>query len=148
MSIGEVRVGDELIISCEPTDAMVEGVSNHYVFIKWPWGERDQSSRARWDGSVALPRSESNPEWANTPWRVEPPPRELKAGSSCMVGIPPSRVLVREVQEYDPPCDLGWLPRPTMGLSVVDARDEDAEDAGYLVHLDGAEPILFERVIG
>jgi hypothetical protein len=146
MLTSEVQAGDELIISCEPADAVITKVTNHYVFIQWPWRARDQSSRAKWDGTLALPRIEASHEWANTPWRVDPSPEELEVGMSCMVGIPRTTVLVRRVYEYDPPRSLGWLPKPTAGVGVVEvgSRQED-EEAGYLVYLDGAEPIVFER---
>jgi hypothetical protein len=147
MPYSEIQAGVDLVISCAPTDTTVARVTNDYVFIHWPWRERDQSSQARWDGLLALPRDESSPEWANTPWRVEPCLAELEVGSSCMVGIPETRVFVREVQEYDPPRSLGWLPKPTAGLSVVEngSRQSD-ENAGYLIYLNGGEPVVFERV--
>jgi hypothetical protein len=90
---------------------------------------------------VALPRDEASYEWTNTPWRTEPAPWNLETGLECTVGIPPTRVMVREVQRYDPPRNLGWLPRPTKGLSVVEAALQDDEDAGYVLYLDGAEPV-------
>lgn len=141
----DFQSGDELVISCEPADAVVARISDFYVFIEWPWRERDESSRMRWDGTLALPRNESSLEWANTPWRVEPSPEELNAGDTCMVGIPPTRIIVRRVYEYDPPRSLGWVPKPTAGLGVVESAMLDNEEAGYLVYLDGAEPISFER---
>jgi hypothetical protein len=141
----EVQVGDEFIISCEPADAVVANVTNRYIFIQWPWGERDEQSRTKWDGTLALPRDESNYEWANTPWRVEPSPAELEVGSSCMVGIPRTRVMVRRVYEFDPPRSLGWLPKPTAGIGVVEVGRREDEEAGYMVYLDGAEPITFDR---
>jgi hypothetical protein len=97
---------------------------------------------------VALPCDELSAEWSNTPWRVEPDPSDLKVGSRCMVGIPPTRVVVREVQEYDPPRSLGWLPKPTIGLSVAEVGDDqDDEDVGYLIYLDGAEPVQVRRAL-
>lgn len=145
MLTSEVQAGDEFAISCEPADAVVARVTNHYVFIQWPWRERDELSRTNWDGTMALPRSEASREWANTPWRVNPSPEELEAGGSCVVGIPRTRVLVRKVYEYDPPCSLGWLPKPTAGVGVVEVGLSDDEEAGYEVYLDGAEPITFEQ---
>src|ERR1700681_4195878 len=68
----EILAGVDLVISCAPANTTVARVTNDYVFIHWPWRERDQSSQARWDGLLALPRDESSPEWANTPWRGEP----------------------------------------------------------------------------
>lgn len=143
----EFQPGEVVSISCEPADAQVVKVTDHYVSLKWPWRELDSSSQMRWNGLLALPRHETNPEWANTPWRVEPDPSELAVGDICMVGIPATRVLVREVQEFDPPRALGWLPKPTLGLSVVEVGDhQDDESAGYLIYVDGAEPIQFHRI--
>lgn len=145
MQAADLQVGDELIIACEPADAVVAKIAHSYVFIRWPWRELDQTSRAKWDGTVALPRIESSQEWGNTPWRVEPSSGELKVGDSCMVGIPPTRVIVRNVKIFDPPRSLGWLPKPTAGADVVEVGRQDDEEAGYMIYLDGAEPISFER---
>jgi hypothetical protein len=143
---GDFRAGEPVMLACEPADAHVARVSGGYAFIEWPWREADPGSRFRWNGQVALPRDAGSREWANTPWRVEPGAGELEAGDACRVGIPPTRVIVRAVRGYVPARDVGWLPRPTLGLSVVPAGDEDDEEAGYLVYLDGAEPVCVTRV--
>jgi hypothetical protein len=75
------------------------------------------------------------------PWRVEPGAGGLEAGDACRVGIPPTWVIVREVRSYVPAKDVGWLPRPVLGLSVVAAGDEGDKEADYLVYLDSAEPV-------
>jgi hypothetical protein len=42
--------------------------------------------------------------------------------------------------------DVGWLPRPTRGLGVVPAGEsENNLEAGYLIYIDGAEPISVIR---
>jgi len=147
MLSSDVHPGEELFVSCEPATAVVVRITSDYVFIRWPWREHDQESRAKWDGTVALPREESSPEWTNTPWRVQPESHKLEVGGRCVVGIPRTRVLVRRIQEYDPPRSLGWLPRPTAGVGVVEAGiGQDDEEAGYVLYLDGAEPIVFERI--
>src|SRR4051794_32558850 len=70
-----------------------------------------------WSGTVAFPVDLESFEWTNTPWRLEPDADSLPQGDSCMVGIPSSPVLVRAVRRFERPWDLGWLPRPTVGLS-------------------------------
>jgi hypothetical protein len=138
----EFKVGEQIVISCEPVDTEVlKKLGDHYC-VKWPWGAVDQQSRFRWDGSMAFPVDDESFEWQNTPWRLEPDPSELVVGASCMVGIPPTRVVVQDVENFDPPRDLGWLPRPTLGLAVVSAGQyQDHPDAGYMLYLDGPEPI-------
>jgi hypothetical protein len=146
MPENDFRVGESLTLACEPADARVASMSTQYVFVEWPWREADPESRARWNGQVALPRSADSREWLNTPWRIEPAVSELEVGDLCLVGIPATSVIVRAVRNYVPAKDVGWLPRPTLGLSVVPAGDyEDDEEAGYIVYLDGAEPISVSR---
>jgi hypothetical protein len=146
MPDGNFRVGELLTLVCPMVDARVAGVGGQYVFIEWPWREVDSDSKARWNGQVALPREIESYEWVNTPWRVEPDPDQLGVGDSCTVGIPATRVIVRAVRNYEPAKDIGWLPRPTLGLAVVPVGEaEDDEDAGFIVYVDGAEPISLTR---
>ncbi|SDN75150.1 hypothetical protein [Actinacidiphila guanduensis] len=146
MPVSDFQVGEPLTLACEPADARVATVWGRYIFIEWPWRQIDPESRVRWNGQVALPREADSGEWANTPWRVEPAADELAVGDSCRVGIPRTRVVVRAVRIYRPAKDVGWLPRPTVALSVVPFGDCDGdEEAGYLVHVDGAEPITAAR---
>lgn len=145
MNYSNFRTGEILTVTCEPTDAYVAKVLGKYVFLEWPWRQVDPGSRFKWNGQVALPRDAGHHEWANTPWRAEPDPGELQADNTCQVGIPPTRVLVRAVHDYAPGRDLGWLPRPTLELSVVSVGDQNDEEAGYMLYLDGAEPISVTR---
>jgi hypothetical protein len=145
MHDNDFRAGESLILVCEPADARVASVSGGYVYLEWPWREADPRSGFRWNGQVALPWDGDSREWANTPWRVEPDTGELERGDTCWVGIPPTRVIVRAVCNYAPAKDVGSLPRPTLGLSVVSVGDEDDGEAGYLVYLDGAEPVSVTR---
>jgi hypothetical protein len=145
MPDSDFRAGELLTLACEPADACIASVSSGYVYIEWPWREVDPGSRFRWNGQVALPWDAGSREWVNTPWRTEPDVGELETGDTCWVGIPPTRVVVRAVLRYSPARDLGWLPRPTLGLSVVAAGDKDDDEAGYLVYLDGAEPVSVTR---
>lgn len=142
----EYRVGDELVVWCDPEDARVADVRGGYVYIEWPWREVDLSSNKRWNGQLAFPRDPDSLEWANTPWRLDPDPSELEVGETCQVGIPRTAITVRSVRFYDPPRDLGWLPRPTIGLGVANVADARfGDEAGYVIYVDGAEPISLER---
>ena len=141
------QAGDHLLLECAPVDAEVSKVAGSYAFIEWPWREVDMESRLRWNGQVAFPRSSDSFEWLNTPWRIEPDVEMLEEGDACMVGISPTRVIVRAVHQFDPAKDLGWLPRPSVGLSVVPVGDFEGDDeAGYMIYLDGAEPIIVQQI--
>ncbi|WP_405917811.1 hypothetical protein [Streptomyces sp. NBC_00728] len=147
MSERGIQIGDHLLLQCPPSDAEVCKVSAGYVFIEWPWREGDPESRYRWNGQLAFPRSSNSFEWLNTPWRIEPDAEDLNEGDVCMVGIPPTRVIVRAVHAYHPAKELGWLPRPNAGLSVVPVGEfEDDDEAGYLIYPDGAEPIVIQQI--
>ncbi|MFD4874670.1 hypothetical protein ACFWOB_15105 [Streptomyces sp. NPDC058420] len=147
MSERGFQVGDHLSLECAPSDAEVSKIAGRYAFIAWPWREVDSRSQHRWNGQVAFPRSSDSFEWLNTPWRIEPDVGMLEEGDVCMVGIPPTRVIVRAVRSYDPAKDLGWLPRPSVGLSVVPVGDfEDDDEAGYMIYPNGAEPIIIHQI--
>jgi hypothetical protein len=139
------RIGDEVIVSCEPATARVVDVIR-YITLEWPWRTIDNSSNFRWNGQVALPYGDSHQEWS--PYRLEPVGSALRVGGFCAVSIPPTRLYVGHYEEYDPPRNLGWAPAPTAGLYVVppERRDVDMEDAGYMLYLGGAEPIQVEPV--
>lgn len=136
------KVGEQLVISCDPVDAVVvRRLGDHYC-IKWPWGEVDPQSAFQWDESKAFPIESDSFEWENTPWRIEPDTSGLMVGDSCMIGIPPTRVIVQNVETYSPPRDVGWLPRPSVGLAVVKAgRFQEHPEAGYMIYLDGPDPL-------
>lgn len=136
------EVGDQLIISCRPVDAeVIRRLGDHYC-IKWPWGEVDPQSGFQQDESKAFPVESDSFEWENTPWRVEPDFSELRVGDSCVVGIPPTRVIVQSVETFNPPRDIGWLPRPSVGLAVVNVgRFQNHPEAGYMIYLDGPDPL-------
>lgn len=136
------EVGEVVGLECLPEDARVVQADGKYLYVKWPWGSIDPDSNYKWDGLRAFPVDPQSFEWTNTPWRLEPAPNELSPGDVCMIGIPYSRVLVRGVRRFDPPRDCGSLPRPSSALSVVPLGEfQDDEEAGYLVYLDGAEPV-------
>ncbi|MCI3272558.1 hypothetical protein [Streptomyces cylindrosporus] len=138
------RIGDEVVISCEPESARVVEADSRQVTLEWPWGVIDDSSNFRWDGKFSLPYGDSNAEWV--PYRLEPDFSELQPGDICTVSIPPTRLYVGHYEEYDSPRNLGWAPAPTAGIYVVPPENMDVEDAGCMLYLGGAEPISVEPV--
>jgi hypothetical protein len=139
-------VGDLLVISAEAFDARVAGTTRQRVLIDWPWWEPDPGSANSWDGTVGFPRDPDAYDWSNTPWRLEPDPSELETGDACFVGIPPTEVRVTAIERYDPPADFGFLPRPEFVLELVPTDLLDDDEAGYVIYLNGAEPIELEKV--
>ncbi len=144
---GGFVVGEVLQISCPAARARVARVSPEYVVVAWPWGRVDpDSTRVRWDGTLAFPRSPDHPEWRNTPWRIEADDvRGLSVGDECAVAIPLARVRVRGARGHRPPADLGRLPRPELTLSLVFAGDERDPAAGFDLHLPCPEPVVIEH---
>lgn len=141
-----IQAGQCLILDCAPADAVVAKIASGYIYLHWPWRRIDPNSKVSWNGQVSFPVDANHFEWTNAPWRLEPDPEDLSAGDVCLVGIPGLEVVVRTVRQFDPPRDVGWLPRPTVGLSVVPVGDfQDDEEAGFLVYLDGPEPISVSR---
>ncbi|HEX6968166.1 MAG TPA: hypothetical protein VF174_05045 [Micromonosporaceae bacterium] len=139
-------VGDLLMISAEAFDARVAGTTPRRVLIDWPWREVDPESTNSWDGTLGFPRDPDAHDWCNTPWRLEPDPSELKTGDSCFVGIPLTEVRITGIEKFDPPADFGFLPRPDYVLEVVPVDMVDDEEAGYVLYLNGEEPIEIEIV--
>ena len=137
-------VGDLLMLSAEAFDAQVVGVTPRRVLVEWPWLEADESSDNDWDGTLGFPRDTDAYDWCNTPWRLEPAPEELQPGSSCFVGIPPVEVRVTAIQQYSPPADFGFLPRPEYVIEVCPVDLLDDEEAGYVIYLHSGEPIEIE----
>ena len=142
------RIGDEVIVSCEPASAQVVSVNATHICLQWPWGEIDNSGQVRWDGTFHLPWADSSPEWS--PYRFDPAPPALQAGDVCSVSIPPTRLCVGHYEEYAPPRDFGWVPTPAAGIYVVPPESFDPEDVdetvGCMLYLGGAEPHRVESV--
>lgn len=139
-------VGDLLRLSSEAFDARVVGTTARRVLIEWPWFAVDEASDNDWGGTFGFPRDSEAYEWCNTPWRLEPDPEELHAGSSCFVGVPPTEVRITGIQKHDPPADFGFLPRPEYVLEVCPVDLIDDEDAGFVIYLNSGEPVDIEVV--
>jgi hypothetical protein len=90
---------------------------------RWPWHRPDPEASVRWDGTHAFARDPQDPDF-NQLWRLDPPPAELQEGDLCEVLIPPTEVVVTWVARFDPPKNVGWLPRPTGVLDVVQVFGE------------------------
>jgi hypothetical protein len=135
------RPGDRYVISCAAREALVSWVVGREVMVAWPWRTADSQSRFRWDGTVAVPCDPARLDWLQTPWRLEPRVG-LNEGDTCLVSIPSIVVAVKSVHRYDPPLDVGWLPRPSLGVEMVATGDtEAAEEAGFVLYFDCDEPI-------
>jgi len=146
----DFRSGDVLRISCPFTPAVVTGVSNDHVAVRWPWWQADpELDWIEWNGDVAIARDHGTPGWADELYRTEPPAEHLRIGESCRVGIPPTIVHVIEVQYFDPPLETGWLPRPNRELLVLRegvSQNWDLVDQGYGLNPDDDIPLEFELV--
>ncbi|MDQ0844049.1 hypothetical protein [Streptomyces sp. V1I6] len=142
-------VGDVLRVSCPSAKAHVAEVSQFYVSIEWPWAKVDPNSAIEWNGRVAIPRNKDSHEWAVGLFRTAPEPWHLEAGDTCHVGIPERLVRVIDIGHYDPPADVGWLPRPHTMLIVLPAdhaHDPVRDDDGETIDLESAAPIKIELV--
>lgn len=139
-------VGDLLLISAEAFDTEVAGTTPTRVLVDWPWREIDAASANSWDGTMGFPRDPDALDWCNTPWRLEPDSSDLQTGDPCFVGIPPTEVRVTAIEKFDPPADFGFLPRPDVVLEVVPIDLVDDEEAGYVIYLNGEEPIDIEVI--
>ncbi len=145
----DFRVGDVLRVSCPPARGRVVDVSRFDVAVEFPWAEIDPQSRFRWNGQRAFAIDPDSPEWTTSLFKTDPEPRNLRAGDSCLVGIPETLVRIIDIGRYDPPQDVGWLPRPHTMLIVVpaDHPDEDlSEDEGDTIDLESAAPVTIELV--
>ena len=151
MDAVEFRPGDHLLVSCEPHRAEVVGADRFYVYVRWPWGRPDPESAFCWNGTRAFARDPEHRDFDQL-WRLDPPPLELQEGDFCEVLIPPTEVVVTWAAHFDPPKDMGWLPRPTGALNVVSVfgewhpDGEDEEESGEGLYLNDAEPLEIERL--
>ncbi|MFF3316849.1 hypothetical protein ACFYV5_15225 [Streptomyces sp. NPDC003035] len=146
----QFAVGDVLLVSCPPTPTRVVHATPFDITVAWPWAEIDPESAYRWNGHRAIPRTERLHEWSGL-FRTVPDPRHLQAGDFCTVGIPETRVRVIDIGHYDPPADVGWLPRPHTMVIVVPVdhpRHPHAEAEGDTIDLESAAPLRIERVAG
>ncbi|KOV71695.1 hypothetical protein ADL00_07160 [Streptomyces sp. AS58] len=154
------RVGDVLSVACPFTPTRVErGLTWDHVSVRWPWWEIDSDSDfVHWNGIVALGLDSNrrvSPDVEAELFRTDPPPEHLKAGDICQVGIRPTVVHVTDVDRHDPPLETGWLPRPTLsvtvlrqGLSYREYPDgSHLNGAGYTIHPGDGIPFTIELLM-
>jgi hypothetical protein len=144
----QFQVGDVLLVSCPSARTRVAHVTPFDISVEWPWAQIDPDSEIQWNGRRAIPRTSRNGEWGGL-FRVDPSPRHLEAGDSCLVGIPEVLVRIIDVGRFDPPADVGWLPRPHTMLIVLPVdhpHDPHAEEEGDTIDLETAAPIKIELV--
>ncbi|MFF0723376.1 hypothetical protein [Streptomyces sp. NPDC004134] len=155
----DFRVGDVLSVACPFTPTRVErGVKWDLIAVRWPWWEVDAGSESgRWNGGAALGvdgGGYAGPEVECELFRTDPPPEHLKAGDTCRIGVPPTVVHVTAVDPYDPPRVTGWLPRPTLAVTVLRhglsyreyPDDSHLDGSGYRIHPEGI-PFTFELLM-
>ena len=139
------RCGDVLRISCPFTPAVVAGVNDGHISVRWPWWQIDPDADSiRWNGIVALGRDDPDELFT-----TEPPAHHLAPGDACRVGIPPRIIHIIEIHQYDPPHETGWLPRPSLSLLVLRAGeppDPAAEFQGTSIEPDDGIPLTLELV--
>ena len=144
----QFTVGDVLLVSCPSARARVAHVTPFEISVEWPWAQIDPDSEVRWNGHRAIPRAVPNGEWGGL-FQVAPHARHLEAGDSCPVGIPETLVRIIDIGRFDPPADVGRLPRPHTMLIVLPADDAHAphtENEGDTVDLESAAPIKIEPI--
>ncbi|WP_405686664.1 hypothetical protein [Streptomyces sp. NBC_00057] len=142
------RIGDILRVSCPSVRVRVVQATRFDVAIEWPWAQIDPESEIQWNGLRGIPRTEGAYEW-NGLFRTDPEPGRLEIGDSCLVGIPESLVRIIDIGRYDPPADVGWLPRPHTMLVVLPAgrpHEPHAEEEGDTIDLDSAAPIRIDLI--
>ncbi|MFF3847108.1 hypothetical protein [Streptomyces sp. NPDC002328] len=144
----QFQVGDDLLVSCPPTRMRVAQVTPFDITVEWPWAQIDPDSEIRWNGRRAIPHTSDNGEWGGL-FRVDPSPRHPETDDACLVGIPETLVRITDVGRFDPPADVGWLPRPhtmLIVLAVDHPHDPEAEEEGDTLDLETAAPIKIELV--
>ncbi|WP_127501639.1 hypothetical protein [Actinoplanes solisilvae] len=141
----DYRVGDVLRISCPFAPAVVTGIDDYHVFVRWPWWQIDPDAEfIRWNGDCAVARDD-----AGELFTTEPPAARVKAGDTCQVGVLPRIVHVIDVDVCDPPRETGWLPRTSLNLVVLpagEAPDPRNEFQGTSIEPSGGVPFRIERV--
>ncbi|MFI8190429.1 hypothetical protein ACIF8T_16730 [Streptomyces sp. NPDC085946] len=141
-------VGDILLVGCPFVRTRVVEATPFEVSVEWPWGEIDPESAVRWNGRRSIPVTGGAGPWGGL-FRTDPDPRFLKAGDSCRVGVPDVLVRVVDIGRFDPPADVGWLPRPHTMLVVLPLGHPcpaGAEEEGDTIDLDSAAPFTLRRV--
>ncbi|MGW3725002.1 hypothetical protein [Streptomyces sp. NPDC000851] len=144
----QFEVGNVLLVSCPSARARVVHVTPFEISVEWPWAQIDPDSEIRWNGHRAIPSATPNGEWGGL-FQVDPHAGRLEVGDSCLVGIPETLVRIIDIGRFDPPADVGWLPRPHTMLIVLPVdhpHDPHTEEEGDTIDLESAAPIKIELV--
>jgi hypothetical protein len=142
------EIGDVIRVGCPFTPARVVEVRPDEITVEWPWGRLDPDSGIRWDGCRVIPRGRGGGEWGGL-FELAPQATEPRAGDTCRVGIPEALFRIVDIGRYDPPMDVGWLPRPHTLLIVVPLDhpyDPDGPEEGDTIELESAPPLTIERI--
>ncbi|MER7623460.1 hypothetical protein [Streptomyces sp. NPDC126503] len=142
-------MGDVLRVSCPSAEGRVVEVSRFHASVEWPWAEIDPHSQFKWNGRRAFGMSPDSSDWTLSLFKTDPEPWNLHVDDICRVGIPETLVRIIDIGRYDPPQDVGWLPRPHTMLVVVPADYPDealSEDDGDTIDLESAAPVTIELV--
>jgi hypothetical protein len=142
----QFEVGDVLRVSCPSARARVVHVTPYEISVEWPWAQIDPDSEIRWNGHRAIPRTTADDEWGGL-FRIDPHPGHLEVGDFCLVGIPETLVRIVDIGRFDPPADVGWLPRPHTMLIVLPVghpHDPDSEEEGDTIDLEAAAPLRID----
>jgi hypothetical protein len=105
----------------------------------------DPESAFRWNGNRAFNRDPHHYEWDGELYRLSPAVTALAEGDTCRVDIPETTVQVISVHTFDPPRDVGWLPRPRRYLGVLpqgQSFDPEFEDQGSSLDPDSGTVLL------
>ncbi|PZT77535.1 MULTISPECIES: hypothetical protein [unclassified Streptomyces] len=148
-ALKHARVGDIVTLRCVPREAAVAGVSDQCVSVRWPWNEIDPDSMTQWNGLRSIPRTPDTPDWDSEPFQVLSPADVIRPQGVCEVAIPDVVAYVAAIDEFPEPLDVGWLPRPSVYLTLVSHGvrvPPHAEEVGFTLDPDGAEPIEAEMI--
>lgn len=142
------EVGDVVRVSCPFVGMRVVQVTEFDVSVEWPWAQTDPESEIHWNGRRGVPRTTRYGEWAGL-FQIDAHAGHLEAGGSCLVGVPETVLRIIDIGRFDPPADVGWLPRPHTMLIVLPVDhpcNPYAEEEGDTIDLESAVPFKIELV--
>ena len=139
------QVGDIVEFYCEPRAARVRDVRQYMVSVELPWRMPDFSSPRPWSGKVDFPLDQEEMEM-NSPWRIDPDLEDLVPAGACIVGIPGVRAKIVSIRAFNFDSDYAYTPRPSLVVGAVPTDWSDAEEAGFTVHIGGADEVAVSPV--